>query len=273
MNVTIIGCGYVGTEVARLWRQQNLTVTATTTTLERISPLTEIADRALVVRGSDAVALQALLENQQVVLLSIGARDRSMYEEAYLATAKTLAAVLQHNTSVQQVIYTGSYAVYGDCQGGWATEESSIAPVNQNGVILAETERVLLEAATDRLKVCILRLGGIYGPGRELIRIFGRVAGTTRAGDGSDASNWIHLEDIVGAIEFARLHQLQGIYNLVQNEPLTTGELLDRIFTQHNLPTVTWDPTQPSNRPYNARVSNHKLKAAGFQLRHPKIEL
>lgn len=272
MNVTIIGCGYVGTEVARLWQQQQLTVAVTTTTPAKIPQLTEIADRALLVQGNDAVALQALLQDQQVVLLSIGARDRSLYEAVYLATAKTLAAVLKHNTSVQHVIYTGSYAVYGDHQGAWVTEESPIAPANQNGEILAETERVLLEAATDRLKVCILRLGGIYGPGRELIRIFGRIAGTTRPGDGSDASNWIHLEDIAGAIEFARLHQLQGIYNLVQDERLTTGELFDRIFTQHSLPSVTWDPTQPSNRPYNAWVSNQKLKAAGFQLKHPSIE-
>ncbi|MBF2051448.1 MAG: SDR family oxidoreductase [Elainella sp. C42_A2020_010] len=272
MNVTIIGCGYVGSAVARCWRQQGLTVTATTTTPERIPELAQLADRAIVVQGTDASGLQALLHHQQVVLLSVGAPNRSLYQDTYLATAKTLVQLLSQNSSVEQVIYTGSYAVYGDHQGAWVTEESSIAPANENGEILAETERVLLSASSDRLRVCVLRLGGIYGPGRELVKIFGRIAGTTRAGDGTDASNWVHLDDIVGAIEFARVQQLQGIYNLVQDQPITTGELFDAIFSKHNLPPIRWDPAQPSTRPYNARVSNQKLRAAGYQVQYPVIE-
>jgi nucleoside-diphosphate-sugar epimerase len=237
MNVTIIGCGYVGTAVARLWKQQGLTVSATTTTPERIAALEAIADRAFVVRGDDPAALTELLANQQVVLLSIGARNRTAYAETYLTTAKTLAEVLP-TTSVQQLIYTGSYAVYGDQQGDRVTEATPIQPANSNGEILATTEQTLLEAANQHLKICILRLGGIYGPGRELIKIFGGVAGTTRPGDGTDASNWVHLDDIVGAIEFARAQQLEGIYNLVQDEPTTTGELYAKIFSKHNLPPV-----------------------------------
>jgi len=38
------------------------------------------------------------------------------------------------------------------------------------------------------MSVCILRLGGIYGPRRELVKIFGRVAGTIRPGNGEDAT-------------------------------------------------------------------------------------
>jgi nucleoside-diphosphate-sugar epimerase len=272
MNIIIIGCGYVGTAAARFWKQQGLTLTVTTTTPDRTAELAKFADHVAMVKGNDPDQLAAVLENQQVVLLSVGARNRSAYEETYLATAKTLAEVLRQHPTVQQIIYTGSYAVYGDRQGDWVTEASDIAPANSNGEILAETEQVLLSMASERLKVCILRLGGIYGPGRELIKIFGGAAGSTRPGDGTDASNWVHLEDIVAAIEFAKVHQLQGIYNLVQDEPITTGELLDQLFTQHNLPKVNWDAAQSSNRPYNARVSNQKLKAAGFSLKHPAIE-
>lgn len=272
MNVTIIGCGYVGTAVARHWQGQPLTVTATTTTPDRIPELAALADRAVVVKGSETETLSALLTNQQVVLLSVGASARSAYEEAYLTTAKTLAALVSNHPTVQQVIYTSSYAVYGDQQGNWVTEETPIAPANPNGEILAAAEQVLLDCQSDRLKVCVLRLGGIYGPGRELIKIFGRVAGTTRPGDGTDASNWIHLDDIVGAIDFARVHQLSGLYNLVQTEPTTTGELFDRLFRQHQLDPVQWDASQASNRPYNARVSNQKLRAAGYQFLHPVLE-
>lgn len=270
VNIIIIGCGYVGGAVARRWKP-NFSVTATTTTPDRLPMLEAAADRALLLRSSDAAALKAALDQQQVVLLSVGAANPEVYEDTYLKTAETLVRVLPEVPTVRQVIYTGSYGVYGDRQGEWVTETTPVAPANRNGEILAATEQVLLSAATPDLKVCILRLGGIYGPGRELIKIFGRAAGSTRPGDGSDASNWVHLDDIVGAIDFARAHQLQGIYNLVQDVPITTGDLLDQLFKQHHLPPVSWDTTRTSNRPYNAKVSNQKLRSAGYQFQHPSI--
>lgn len=272
MNVTILGCGYVGTAVAQCWKQQGLIVTATTTRSSRIVELQSIADHTAVVRGNDETALGTVLSNQQVVLLSLGAPNADAYEATYLQTAATLVKVLQQLPTVQQVIYTGSYAVYGDRQGEWVTEDTPVLPTNRNGEILAETEQTLLSAATADRAICIFRLGGIYGPGRELIKIFGRAAGTTRPGDGSDASNWVHLNDIVGAIEFARVHRLHGLYNLVQDSPTTTGELLRQLFVTHQLPSVTWDASQSSTRPYNARVSNQKLRSVGYEFKHPAIE-
>jgi len=268
-NVAIIGCGYVGKAITRLWRQ-SLTVTATTTTITRVGELETVASNAVLLRGNDESGLRSLLQDQQIVLLSVGARTAEAYEETYLQTAKTLVGALKHSPTVQQVIYTGSYAVYGDRQGAWVDETSAIAPANHNGEILAETEQILLTAGSTT-NVCIFRLGGIYGPGRELVKIFQRAAGTTRPGNGEDAANWVHLDDIVGAIDFARQHQLQGIYNLVSDVPTTTGKLLELVCTQNNLPPVSWDPSTPSVRPYNTRVSNQKLRSAGYHFIHPEI--
>lgn len=273
MNVTILGCGYVGTIVAQRWKQQGLTVTATTTTPTRMAALEPIAHQVALVKGNDEITLQKILTNQQVVLLSVGAPNANTYEETYLQTAKTLVKVLEQCPAVKQVIYTGSYAVYGDRQGDWVTEDTPVLPANRNGEILAETEQILLNAIRPDRSICVFRLGGIYGPGRELVKIFGRAAGTTRPGDGNDASNWIHLDDIVGAIDFARVHHLSGIYNLVQDIPITTGELLKQVFMTHHLPPVTWDVSQVSTRPYNAKVSNQKLKQVGYQVLHPTLEV
>ena len=117
-----------------------------------------------------------------------------------------------------------------------------------------------------------MRLGGIYGAGRELIKIFQGSAGSVRAGTGNEATNWIHIDDIVGAIAFAQQRTLSGIYNLVGTVPLTTQELLDRVFTAHHLPLATWDGSQSSTRSYNARVSNQKLRDAGYKFIYPEIQ-
>lgn len=272
MNVAIIGCGYVGKAIAHYWRYNlGLVVTATTTTPERVTALEAIAQNVAVVKGDDPASLLSVLHGQETVLLSVGAKNANVYQETYLQTAKTLVSVLKQVPEVRQLIYTGTYTVYGDRNGEWVDESSPVALANPNSEILAQTEQVLLSASSDNLKVCILRLGGIYGIGRELVKIFGRVAGTVRPGDGSNITNWIHLDDIVGAIELARSQQLQGIYNLVDDGHLTQRELIEGVCEQHQLPNVVWDASVKSDRPYNARVSNQKIKDAGYQLIHPQI--
>lgn len=267
----ILGCGYVGKAVAQVWETRGVWITATTTRTERLEELKAIAHHATIARGDDAKTLQTLLADQDTVLVSVGAPRSDAYADTYLKTAETLALVIPH-TSVQQVIYTGSYAVYGDRQGAWVTEDTPVQPANPNGEILHATEQVLLSTRTEQRRVCVFRLGGIYGSGRELVKIFGRAAGSTRPGDGSDASNWVHLDDIVGAIDFARSHPLDGIYNLVQDNPPTVKELLDSVMNAHGLAPVIWEPSQTSTRPYNARVSNQKLKAVGYSFIHTALE-
>ena len=274
MKIAIIGCGYVGTVIARFWSQSGHLVTATTTTPEKISELEQVAKSVVVIKGDDLDALQDVVKEQDVVLLSVSIRaaNRSVsaYRETYLETAKNLVAALKQAPSVKQLIYTGSYAVLGDKNGEWTDENSPVAPANENGKIMYEVEQVLLAAQSETLGVCILRLAGIYGPGRELIKIFGRWAGTTRPGNGEDYTNWIHLDDIVGALEFVRLKQLQGIYHLTNDMPLQRREFFERLFQLHGLSKISWDGLASSVRPYNARLSNQKIKAAGFQLIHPE---
>ncbi|AFZ57474.1 SDR family oxidoreductase [Anabaena cylindrica FACHB-243] len=272
MNIAIIGCGYVGYAVSQYWQEnKNFIITATTTTPERVSDLKAVAQKVIVTQGNDLESLNSVLKNQDIVILSLGAKSGNTYEETYLQTAKTLVSVLRHSPNIRQLIYTGSYSVYGDRNGVWVDEETPPAPPNLNAQILRKTEDVLLSAENENLRVCILRLGGIYGPGRELVKIFGRVAGTNRSGNGEEITNWIHRDDIVGAIEFARNQRLQGIYNLVDDSHLTSRELIDNVLTKHNLPNVIWDATNKSNRPYNTWVSNQKIKDAGYKLIHPQI--
>jgi nucleoside-diphosphate-sugar epimerase len=270
MKITILGCGYVGMAVARQWQQQGLEVTATTTTPERLSELATVAAQAVLLRGDDADKLQATLANQHTVLVSVAGGRQRGYAETYLKTAQTLAAVLPQ-TAVQQVIYTSSFAVYGDHDGAWVTEAMPVKPATPNHEVLATAEQTLLATTTPQRQVCILRLGGIYGPGRELGKIYARAAGTTRPGDGREGSNWIHLDDIVAAIAFAHEHSLSGIYNLVQNEIPTVRDLIERVCQHYNLTPVQWDPSQPSDRAYNVRVSNQKIKDAGYGFVHPRF--
>ncbi|MDY6936603.1 MAG: SDR family oxidoreductase [Cyanobacteriota bacterium] len=270
MNAAIIGCGYVGRAVARLWSQDlGLAVTTTTTTPENVPALEAISSRAEVLSGGDRNALKSILKDREVALFCMSPRSTS-YEDAYLKTAISLAEVAPELPNLKQVIYTSSYGIYGNRNGEEVTEETPVSPMNSNGEILARTENVFLSAANKNLKVCILRLGGIYGPDRELIKIFRRSAGQTRPGSGQGITNWIHLDDIVGVTEFSRKQQLDGIYNVVDGLHLTRKELLDRVMEKHELSPVTWDASQSVERA-NVKVSNQKLKDAGYSFVYPTL--
>jgi nucleoside-diphosphate-sugar epimerase len=274
MKLVIIGCGYVGSAVARLWHTAGNEVTVTTTTKERVSELQAIASQVAVVTGDDLLGLKQVVANQDIVLLSVGSKQRTpeAYRQAYLETAQNIVMAIEANVGVKQLIYTGSYGAIYHKSGDIVDETVAVNPQDEFGEILAQTEQVLLNASTEDFKTCILRLAGIYGPGRELIKIFRRVAGTTRPGSGESYTNWVHLEDIVRAIDFAKDNQLQGIYHLNSDELMTTKELFQRLFAAHDLPPVTWDISQTSPRAHNMKLSNQKIKSAGFELVHPEIE-
>jgi nucleoside-diphosphate-sugar epimerase len=278
MNAIIIGCGYVGSVVAQHWRNLGLVITATTTTQDRIGNLQKVANQAIVLKRCDEETLQTILQNQDVVFLSVAPTaneqvDAEMYEETYLHTANNLVLTLKHFPNVKQLIYTSSCAVYGNNNGAWVNEVSPVAPANRHGEILHETEQVLLSASSPDLKVCIFRLGAIYGPDRELKKRFTKLAGTTRPGTGNHFTNWIHLDDIVSASEFALDRQLQGIYNLVNDVPIAACELFKQLCERYELPEVEWDSSDTKTPSNDRRISNQKLKAEGYQFIHPKVEV
>jgi nucleoside-diphosphate-sugar epimerase len=270
-KIAIIGCGYVGFAIASFWKDRGHKVTVTTTTPEKVTQLNQVAQKVVVLQGDDLNSLKEVVKDQEVILLCVGFRNRANYSQTYLGTAKNLILAVKEDPSLQQLIYTSSYSVLGDKQGAWADENSAVNPLNENSQILAETEEILLKAQKESLKVCILRLAGIYGEGRELIKIFRSWAGTTRPGNGEDYTNWVHLKDIVGGIELSREQQLTGVYNLTGDRPLLRKEFFQRLFATHNLPSLIWDASIPSTRSYNLRLSNTKIKNAGLQLQYPEI--
>ncbi|MGD1922380.1 MAG: NAD-dependent epimerase/dehydratase family protein [Pleurocapsa sp.] len=220
MRVAIIGCGYVGSAVARMWHQNGEEVTVTTTTSNKKDTLQKLSSEVLVLTGDDLWGLKNLVADKDVVLLSVGAKQRTpeTYHQAYLETASNVVAAIRQTGNVKQLIYTSSYGILGSQKNTIVDETAIPNPRNEYGEILTKTEQVLLSVSESEFKTCILRLSGIYGDGRELIKIFRKVAGTTRPGKGEDYTNWIHLEDIVSAIDFAKQKQLDGIYNLASEQ-------------------------------------------------------
>ena len=275
-KIAIIGCGYVGTALSKYWYQkQTYSVIATTTRLERVAELEAVATQVVVMKGEDSQAVRSLVQNQDTLILSIAPIsdrqvDAKAYWETYIPTAKNLVAALKETDSVKQLIYLSSCSVYGNKNGGWVNEASSVDTESEYNKVLYEAEQILLDLGREDVKVCILRLGGIYGVDRELTKRFERIAGKTIPGSGEIFTSWIHLDDIIAAVDFAQENRWSGIYNLVNDFNFTIQELSDLVCDRQGVARVVWDASQPSSRTLNARVDNQKIKAADYNLIHPQ---
>lgn len=266
MKILIIGCGYVGMALAGLWKeggQHDLTVT--TTREERIPELREVAQRVAVFDSTHPKGLDELLAGQDVVILSVGSKGRDSYQECYLDTARQISEAMNRmDQPPQQLIYTSSTSVYGSRNGEWVTEETPLSPGNAQAQILCDTEQLLLEELPEGCAVCIFRLAGIIGPGREPRDRVKGLAGQELAGNGDNYVNLIQRDDIVQAIDTAVAKRLSGIYNLCGDTRLTRREYYDGLCEELGVAPIRWNSDLPSIHGGNKRVSNEKAKSVGL---------
>jgi nucleoside-diphosphate-sugar epimerase len=200
--------------------------------------------------------------------------DPELYRDTYCGTAECLVECLDAAEDLRQIVFTGSWSVYGNAGGADQVDENTPAtPAGPFQQVYADTEKTLLGAETDRLMVCIYRTGTIYGPNvgfmpRELKASTLPLAGQSVPFDGDSPATIIHRDDVVTALEFAIDNHLSGLYNLVNDISETKADYLGAILAAADAEPVTWlgAGTGPKT------LSNQKIKDAGFVFLDPRVE-
>ena len=279
MRITIVGSGYIGMALARHWRQQPaINLTLTTTSPSRLAALEPLADQVRVLRADDPAALHGGLAHADAAVFCLAPTgDRQVDADGYRATYRdgmaTLQRLLPELPQLRQIVYTGSCSVYGDAGGAWVDERTPAAPADEHGRILLESEGLLARCRSEGRRVCVLRLGAIHGPERELTDRFARLAGSTRPGSGAQHCSWIHRDDVVGAVAAAVREGWNEVVNLVDDQPWTVAGLLDAVCRARGLAPVQWDTAQmPEPSPADRRISNRRLHELGYRLQHPRLK-
>lgn len=267
-SVAIIGCGYLGLEVAAGWSKKGYRITATTRTPDRLTELSQYAQKSLILRG-DPEEYMPIISANEALLISVAADAPEHYETTYLQTAQIFRQLALEMDLPRDLIYTSSTSVYGNHRGLWVDETSSLKAKGVQAKVLIETEKTFTSLEELGWNVCIFRLGEIYGPGREISERVRHLEGQVLPGAGDHYTNMIHKTDCALAIDYAMRYHLRGTYNLADDDHPTRKELYDQVSKRFHLPPVKWDPSLTGIHHGNKRVSNHKIKAEGFTFTYP----
>jgi nucleoside-diphosphate-sugar epimerase len=271
----VIGCGYVGTAVAMRMKRAGHAVTATTRSSENVHELRRLMDDVQQLDITDPNLDLSFLADLEGLLISVApTRQNQSYGDVFAQGMRNLAGALRRRTSTQplHITYISSVSVYGDQQGREVTEHASVDSSSAVNGMLAAAEELMLDIDRPDTAICVLRLGGIYGPGRDMVAMIREAAGQQVPKNGNAINAWSGLVDIARGVQFVSERKLTGIYNLVDDMQLSRRELSTLICDEEGLPPVLWSHGSSANeRSINARVSNQKLKDAGFELMSPSM--
>lgn len=265
MSVVIAGCGDLGTEVGLRCAARGHRVLGLRRTAEKLPP--EIDGRSIDL----AAEVPELPADTSIVMIAMSPDERSVagYQAAYVDTVNNLAAAITRDCTVPpRVLYVSSTAVYGTDDGSWIDETTPAHPSTATAAVLRTAEETLLDelpAAT------IIRLGGIYGPGRT--RQIDRIReGVETLSLQPRFTNLIHRDDAAGAIvHLLTMHaHPQTIYIGVDNRPSDQQEITEFLARSLAVPLPPpADESEVTARGGGKRCSNRLLRHSGFDFTYP----
>ncbi len=263
MTVLIAGCGDLGTEAGLRfaaaghrvigWRRrpQNLPADITGEAVDLTRELPAVpADTRIV-----------------VIATAAGERTEAAYRAGYLeVVANVLGALERDDVRPERILFVSSTAVYGGFGGAPVDELTPAEPATATARVLLEAEELLHARCPDAV---VLRLAGIYGPGRTMLIDQVRNA-TARIPEQAQYTNRIHRDDAAAAIVHltTAVPTPGAVYLGTDDSPAELGDVLSFLAGELGRPQPPAGAGGSVGRA-NKRCSNALLRATGFEFAYP----
>lgn len=243
----VVGCGFVGRELARRLVARGDDVVAVSRSGVSI-PGVESLERDVTDSGLDLPAADRVF-----YLVSAGARSPEAYRSVYVdGLEHTIEAAVDETTAL---VYGSSTGVYETDDGSWVDEETPLEPRSDRSRVLLEAEDVARAAGGTAV-----RFGGLYGPGRLSP---GRYLEDARVTSGY--VNLVHRDDAAAALLVAADGD-HDCYVAVDDEPAHRHEVARWLADYTGRPAGELvDDVEGSNK----RCANDRLRAAGWDPTYP----
>lgn len=191
-------------------------------------------------------------------------------------------------SNAQRIVYLSTSAVYGDCGGRWIDEDESLKPQTDRGRRRLDAEQALqAHAKNTGVALMILRVPGIYGPGRlPLERLRQQLPVIEDSGDDSTRrwTNRIHADDLaLAALAAMTRGQAGRAYNIADGRPTTMADYFCRCARLLGLPEPPrialadapkhLSPALMSFMEESKRLRNQRMvEELGVVLRYPDLD-
>jgi len=260
----IIGCGYLGRPLAASWIAHGDSVFATTRSEETARQLEKYGLHPVIADVTKPETLRSLpAVDTAVFAVGYDSRAGLSREQVY---AGGLANVLEAlPKSVRRLVFVSTTGVYGDAGGEIVDESTPCQPLREGGKAFVAAENLLRAHSDWSTRSTILRMAGIYGPGRiprgEDIR-----QGKPIPAAAGGALNLIHVDDAVSAVQLASdATEVADVYIVSDGSPVARREYYREVARRYQAPEPSFE-SPPEDSPAAQRaqadrkMSNQRIK-------------
>ena len=271
MAKLVVGCGYLGERVAKRWVEQGDDVHVLTRSEERAKEFASHGLRPVIgdIMSPDSLKLPAV----DAMLFAVGFDRSAGYaiEDVYV---EGLRNTLNAMESVGRLVYISTTGVYSQTSGEWIDEQSEAIPKRPGGRASLEAEQ-LLAASDFAAQTLILRLAGIYGPGR-VPNQHQLSAGEPLSVPSQGYLNLIHVDDAAQIVEqaVARLSPPQLLL-VSDGHPVLRHQYYETVAELIGAPSPVFVEPDPSasataRAAADKRIRNDKLvEVLGYEFLYP----
>ncbi len=267
-TISILGCGWLGSSLARTLLAENFTVKGSTTRAEKLSVMRDVGILPFRLRLSpepEPRDTEGFFETD-LLIIDIPPKTRDKGEDFH---PRQIAAVAEQikQQGITHCIYISSTSVYPNLEKEVSEEDapetSGDATTGGSQAAILSAEKILKEVPN--LSLTIIRCGGLMGYDRVPGRYF---AGKQALSTGNIPVNYIHRDDVTGIVlEVIRQNCWNQVFNAVAPEHPTRREVYEQNAQEFGFeaPTFTDDPAKDFKI-----VSPAKLQEAlGYRFRYP----
>jgi len=278
-KIVIAGCGYIGTRVARTWVKRGAQVTCLVRSPENRASL--LSEGITVASGSfdDQSEIPPVDTGGTILYYFVPPPGGGIID----SRARHFCAALSGSTPPSRIVYISATSVYSEKDGGTVTESSDTKPLSAMGKRRLDAEQVFQEyGAAVGVPVIILRVSGIYGPGRLPLMQISQGQPLLREEE-SGPSNRIHADDLA-AVCLAAAERGEGgeIFNVSDGHPSSMTSYFNAcadVLGYPHQPQVSLDEAGRTMSPLmlsyvtDSRIvdNTRMLKRLNIRLRYPTL--
>jgi len=229
MQVSIVGCGYTGRRLAGRWKEAGA----------RVHGFAARAPSLLAIEAAGAEARLLDLDSPMAPLDFTGQLVYYAVPPARQSGDPRLERFLAGTEGLpDRLVYLSTTGVYGDQAGAMVNEDTPPAPRTERAQRRVAAETAVRSWAERRgVSWCVLRVAGIYGPGRLPLDRLRRAVPAIVAHEATP-SNRIHVTDLVTVCVAAGSDAAadRRIYNVSDGSEYTLTDYLQHVAAIAQLP-------------------------------------